>query len=83
MHTAEEVQTLQLSIGQDIVLLLEENKVSLLNRQRTKKQTAILYARRCLSMIIYVTAQLAAWVSIVYLTSRSQVRLLHDLRYYH
>lgn len=72
LATAADVQTRQLSIGQDITLLMEENKVSLLNRERTRKQVAILYARRCLSMIVYAAAQLAAWVSIVYLTARSQ-----------
>jgi len=76
MPTTEEVQTLQLSIGQDIILLLEENKVNLLNRKRTKKQVLVLYARRGLSMIIYVTAQVAAWMSIVYLTARSQVMMM-------
>lgn len=70
--TATDVQTRQLSVGQDMTLLMEENKVSLLNRARSRGQLAVLYARRGLSLVIYMAIQLAAWLSIVYLTARSQ-----------
>lgn len=61
MATATDVQTRQLSIGQDILLMME-NKVSLLARARTRGQVAVLYARRGLSLITYMAIQLAGAV---------------------
>ncbi|POM62625.1 hypothetical protein PHPALM_28201 [Phytophthora palmivora] len=67
----KQVNDLKKTIAEQVKLVMEEEKRAETIRLRTKKQRYILYTRRFVAFIFYVTIQAASWYLIILLTTQS------------
>ncbi|GLD92349.1 hypothetical protein PINS_up000882 [Pythium insidiosum] len=71
LTTKEQVDDLQRAIEEQLKLAMEEERLSETLRHRTKKEWYLLYARRVLAFLVYLTVQASSWYLIIVLTTQS------------
>jgi hypothetical protein len=67
----EQVSDLKKSIGEQIKLAIEEEKLQETLRKRTKKEKYILIGRRFVAFLLYCILQASSWYVIIVLTTQS------------
>ncbi|KAL3660681.1 hypothetical protein V7S43_014435 [Phytophthora oleae] len=71
LTTQDQVSDLKKTIAEQVKLAMEEEKRAETIKLRTKKQKYILYMRRLIAFIFYLTIQAASWFLIILLTTQS------------
>ncbi|TMW65418.1 hypothetical protein Poli38472_008060 [Pythium oligandrum] len=67
----EQASDMKRAITEQIRLTVEEEKVALTLRTRTRKERHVLYLRRAVAFIVYLVFQVASWYVILLLTTQS------------
>ncbi|KAJ0411534.1 hypothetical protein ATCC90586_001129 [Pythium insidiosum] len=71
LSTKEAFSDMQRAIEEQLKLAMAEERLSETLRHRTKKEWYLLYARRLLAFLVYLTVQASSWYLIIVLTTQS------------